>query len=111
MLGTILKRLDWVTYHLFGHEPYIVLNSYSFSSLKKKTVTREHKTVQSNLHVNGRSLYSRADRILQTLVYKMVPDLFKLEMLQRRDFYRENPYAGKFCMADGSGEDSMGLYI
>ena len=53
-------------------------------------------------------MYSRADRILQTLVYKMVPNLFKLEMLQRRDFYREKPYAGEFCMADGSGVGSMG---
>ena len=34
--------------------------------------------------------------ILQTLVYKMVPDLFKQEMQQRRDFYDGKPYAGEF---------------
>ncbi|XP_043188838.1 proteoglycan 4-like [Amphibalanus amphitrite] len=35
----------------------------------------------------------RADSILQTLVYKMVPDLFTQEMQQRRDFYEQRPYA------------------
>ncbi|XP_043233289.1 mucin-17-like [Amphibalanus amphitrite] len=35
----------------------------------------------------------RADGILQTLVYKMVPDLFTQEMQQRRDFYEQRPYA------------------
>ena len=36
----------------------------------------------------------RADRILQTMVYKLVPGLFSHEMRMRRDFYDMKPYAG-----------------
>ena len=37
----------------------------------------------------------RADHILQTMVYKLVPGLFNQEMKMRRDFYEWKPYAGK----------------
>ncbi|XP_071812375.1 uncharacterized protein [Apostichopus japonicus] len=34
------------------------------------------------------------DRVLQNIVYKLVPGLFKDEMKKRRDFYTRNPQAG-----------------
>ncbi|XP_043233324.1 polycomb complex protein BMI-1-B-like [Amphibalanus amphitrite] len=48
------------------------------------------------IHRTKGSSSLRADATLQTLVYKMVPDLFSQEMQQRRDFYEEKPYAGEF---------------
>ncbi|KAF0302329.1 Polycomb complex protein BMI-1-A [Amphibalanus amphitrite] len=47
----------------------------------------------TTIHRTKGSSSLRADATLQTLVYKMVPDLFSQEMQQRRDFYEEKPYA------------------
>ncbi|XP_043188844.1 mucin-5AC-like isoform X1 [Amphibalanus amphitrite] len=45
------------------------------------------------IHRTKGSSSLRADRILQTMVYKLVPGLFSHEMKMRRDFYDMKPYA------------------
>ncbi|XP_037090207.1 uncharacterized protein LOC119110475 [Pollicipes pollicipes] len=45
------------------------------------------------IHRTKGSTSLRADRILQTMVYKLVPGLFRDEMKQRRQFYEMKPYA------------------
>lgn len=44
----------------------------------------------------------RTDNTLQTLVYKLVPGLFKEEMKRRREFYAANPEAGPPATSVGS---------
>ncbi|XP_037089410.1 uncharacterized protein LOC119109763 [Pollicipes pollicipes] len=45
------------------------------------------------IHRTKGSSSLKADRILQTMVYKMIPGLFRGEMKRRREFYQMKPYA------------------
>uniref|UniRef100_A0A1I8HVN1 RING-type domain-containing protein n=1 Tax=Macrostomum lignano TaxID=282301 RepID=A0A1I8HVN1_9PLAT len=46
----------------------------------------------------------KADRSLQSLVYKLVPGLFKAEMTRRREFYQANPSRDLSLGPEGRGE-------
>lgn len=39
----------------------------------------------------------RADKTLQEIVYKLVPNLYHKEMKKRREFYIKHPEYGTFC--------------
>ncbi|PAA91729.1 hypothetical protein BOX15_Mlig013851g1, partial [Macrostomum lignano] len=59
-------------------------------------LTQQHACPVCDIQLHKGDPYRaiRLDRALQSLVYKLVPGLFKSEMTRRRQFYVEHPSAG-----------------
>ncbi|XP_070565351.1 polycomb complex protein BMI-1-A-like [Ptychodera flava] len=58
----------------------------------------------AQVHKTRPLLNIRPDRTLQTMVYKLVPGLFRDEMKRRRDFYAKNPNAASTSTAAANAE-------
>lgn len=48
----------------------------------------------------------RLDKTLQDIVYKLVPELFSLEMMRRKGFYKDHPQIAARVSPEERGEDT-----
>lgn len=55
--------------------------------------------------------FYRYDATIQSIVYKLVPGLYKKELLRRRAFYKERPEVARCVTGEERGDDTEHLII